>query len=211
MVITRPKNFSYQAGDYIFVNIPAIAKYEWHPFTISSAPEQQGIIWLHVRAVGTWTKKLHNFFKARNEQEKKGWYKKYREEDWLAIRYIILYRVTYKCIIMNTIFFEMLPIQLLKEPIHHHGSSSNSIHPSTLYYDEDRHPLEPSHSPEVTSTVSNKALIHNYQGQDFSHLISKPVVINVQIKDEEDKGAEVIVMIIYVHEFYKDDYYLINE
>lgn len=26
----------------MFVNIPAIAKYEWHPFTISSAPEQGG-------------------------------------------------------------------------------------------------------------------------------------------------------------------------
>lgn len=27
----------------MFVNIPAIAKYEWHPFTISSAPEQGGM------------------------------------------------------------------------------------------------------------------------------------------------------------------------
>ena len=34
----------YRAGDYIFVLIPAIAKYEWHPFTISSAPEQAGNI-----------------------------------------------------------------------------------------------------------------------------------------------------------------------
>ena len=32
----------YRAGDYIFVLIPEIAKYEWHPFTISSAPEQAG-------------------------------------------------------------------------------------------------------------------------------------------------------------------------
>ena len=42
LVITRPQKMHYRAGDYIFVLIPAIAKYEWHPFTISSAPEQAG-------------------------------------------------------------------------------------------------------------------------------------------------------------------------
>ncbi len=26
----------------MYINIPVVAKYEWHPFTISSAPEQQG-------------------------------------------------------------------------------------------------------------------------------------------------------------------------
>lgn len=42
LVIKRPAHFDFHPGDYIFVNIPAIAKYEWHPFTISSAPEQEG-------------------------------------------------------------------------------------------------------------------------------------------------------------------------
>ncbi|KAF3855483.1 hypothetical protein F7725_023538 [Dissostichus mawsoni] len=28
-------------GDYVYINIPAIAKYEWHPFTISSPPSSQ--------------------------------------------------------------------------------------------------------------------------------------------------------------------------
>ena len=41
-VIKRPASMDYHPGDYLFVNIPAIAKYEWHPFTISSAPEQDG-------------------------------------------------------------------------------------------------------------------------------------------------------------------------
>ncbi|MGR0317691.1 hypothetical protein, partial [Klebsiella pneumoniae] len=30
--------FYLPPGDYVFVNIPVIANYEWHPFTISSAP-----------------------------------------------------------------------------------------------------------------------------------------------------------------------------
>lgn len=42
LVIKRPPFFHFKPGDYVFINIPAIAKYEWHPFTISSAPEQQG-------------------------------------------------------------------------------------------------------------------------------------------------------------------------
>ena len=38
-VITRPEMFHFRPGDYVFLNIPAIAKHEWHPFTISSCPE----------------------------------------------------------------------------------------------------------------------------------------------------------------------------
>lgn len=44
LVIKRPHHFYFRPGDYVFVNIPAIAKYEWHPFTLSSAPEQEGIL-----------------------------------------------------------------------------------------------------------------------------------------------------------------------
>jgi len=40
--ITRPSHFSYQPGDYLFIQIPDIAQHEWHPFTISSAPEMEG-------------------------------------------------------------------------------------------------------------------------------------------------------------------------
>lgn len=43
LVIKRPPHFDFHSGDYVFVNIPVIAHYEWHPFTISSAPEQEGM------------------------------------------------------------------------------------------------------------------------------------------------------------------------
>ncbi len=42
LVIKRPPFFHFKPGDYVYINIPVVAKYEWHPFTISSAPEQQG-------------------------------------------------------------------------------------------------------------------------------------------------------------------------
>ncbi|KAH1015243.1 hypothetical protein HUJ05_013005 [Dendroctonus ponderosae] len=62
LVIKRPTQFDFHPGDYIFVNIPAIAKYEWHPFTISSCPEQEDYMWLHIRGVGQWTNRLYEYF-----------------------------------------------------------------------------------------------------------------------------------------------------
>ncbi|NXH50184.1 NOX5 oxidase, partial [Dicaeum eximium] len=62
LVIQRPKSFHFQPGDYVYLNIPAIAAYEWHPFSISSAPEQPETLWLHIRARGQWTTKLYEYF-----------------------------------------------------------------------------------------------------------------------------------------------------
>merc|ERR550539_80472 len=68
LVIRRPPHFTFKPGDYIFVNIPAIATFEWHPFTISSAPEQSDAISLHIRVVGHWTRKLYEYFEAEQKR-----------------------------------------------------------------------------------------------------------------------------------------------
>ncbi|XP_032089065.1 NADPH oxidase 5 [Thamnophis elegans] len=62
LVIQRPPFFHYKPGDFVYLNIPVIARYEWHPFTISSAPEQPDTIWLHIRSLGQWTYRLHEYF-----------------------------------------------------------------------------------------------------------------------------------------------------
>ncbi|XP_023229647.1 NADPH oxidase 5-like [Centruroides sculpturatus] len=67
LIIKRPPNFYYKPGDYVFINIPQIALYEWHPFTISSAPEIDDIISIHIRVAGGWTNELYKYFK---EEEK---------------------------------------------------------------------------------------------------------------------------------------------
>ncbi|KAI8917319.1 NADPH oxidase [Entophlyctis helioformis] len=53
--IEKP-SFQYKPGQYLFVNIPAVSGLQWHPFTISSTPEE-GFVSVHVRIVGDWTKK----------------------------------------------------------------------------------------------------------------------------------------------------------
>jgi len=69
LVITRPKGFKFQSGDYIFVKIPKIARNEWHPFTISSAPELKDELWLHVRSLGNWTGRLNEYFTEMSRKE----------------------------------------------------------------------------------------------------------------------------------------------
>lgn len=55
--IARPPGFVFSAGDYLFLRIPAIARHEWHPFTISSAPEVPALT-VHIRTLGNWTAAL---------------------------------------------------------------------------------------------------------------------------------------------------------
>ena len=44
LIIKRPPGFNFEPGQYILINIPDIAVFEWHPFTISSAPEQDDVM-----------------------------------------------------------------------------------------------------------------------------------------------------------------------
>eukprot|EP00808_Paulinella_micropora_P004400 g2850.t1 len=53
-------HFRYQAGQYCYVNIPAISHTQWHPLSISSAPHER-LITFHVRKLGSsssWTSRL---------------------------------------------------------------------------------------------------------------------------------------------------------
>jgi len=52
----------YRVGQYVFVNFPQLNLFEWHPFSISSAPEEiTGE--LHIRSLGKYTKKLYSYVK----------------------------------------------------------------------------------------------------------------------------------------------------
>ena len=55
--LEKPAGFDFGPGDYVFLRVPAIAKHEWHPFTVSSAPERDTLTF-HVRSLGNWTAAL---------------------------------------------------------------------------------------------------------------------------------------------------------
>lgn len=61
--IARPSGFEYRAGDFVFILIPALSGFEWHPFTISSPPERRDVFTLHIRTLGDFTSALHRVCK----------------------------------------------------------------------------------------------------------------------------------------------------
>lgn len=65
VVLARPEGFRFEAGEYIYLRLPAIARGEWHPFTLSSHPERNDLLTVHVRSLGNWTRALHAHALAR--------------------------------------------------------------------------------------------------------------------------------------------------
>lgn len=43
-----------RAGQYIFLQCPEVSYFQWHPFTLTSAPEEDYIS-VHIRVAGDWT------------------------------------------------------------------------------------------------------------------------------------------------------------
>lgn len=61
--LSKPKGFEYESGMYVYVNCPRLAKSEWHPFSLTSAPGADHLS-LHIRVAGDWTEELYNRFQA---------------------------------------------------------------------------------------------------------------------------------------------------
>lgn len=60
------KGFKMEVGQYVFLNCPDISQLEWHPFTMTSAPEED-FFSVHIRSAGDWTDKLIDIMKALPE------------------------------------------------------------------------------------------------------------------------------------------------
>ncbi|CAH2044852.1 unnamed protein product [Thlaspi arvense] len=59
--MTKPQGFKYKSGQYMFVNCRAVSPFEWHPFSITSAPGDDYVS-VHIRTLGDWTRKLRTVF-----------------------------------------------------------------------------------------------------------------------------------------------------
>lgn len=60
-----PDGFRYRTGDYVFIKYPDVSKHEWHPFTVTTCPEETGKLSVHVRGLGNWTKRLYKTAKDK--------------------------------------------------------------------------------------------------------------------------------------------------
>ncbi|XP_022760753.1 respiratory burst oxidase homolog protein A-like isoform X3 [Durio zibethinus] len=59
--ISKPPQFRYKSGQYMFVQCPAVSPFEWHPFSITSAPGDSYLS-VHIRQLGDWTQELKRLF-----------------------------------------------------------------------------------------------------------------------------------------------------
>nr|WOW72686.1 ferric reductase [Mangifera indica] len=59
--MSKPPQFRYKSGQYMFVQCPAVSPFEWHPFSITSAPGDNYLS-VHIRQLGDWTQELKRVF-----------------------------------------------------------------------------------------------------------------------------------------------------
>jgi ferredoxin-NADP reductase len=75
--------FQFVEGQYLWLNVPAIAASEWHPFTISSAVgdlDRRGFMSLHIRVHrGGWTERLKDYLEVMNPKQEYPFYLTHRD------------------------------------------------------------------------------------------------------------------------------------
>jgi NADPH oxidase len=69
--IQFPKgNINPHVGQYVLINCPELAVFEWHPFTLTSAP-QEDYISVHIRVAGDWSEELAKMLGMTSEYKEK--------------------------------------------------------------------------------------------------------------------------------------------
>ncbi|KAI3543674.1 FAD-binding domain-containing protein [Colletotrichum abscissum] len=56
--IPSERMWKYRAGQYVFLQVPAISAFQWHPFTVSICQGRE--FRLHIKTDGNWTKRLRD-------------------------------------------------------------------------------------------------------------------------------------------------------
>ena len=75
LIIKSPMNFDYTPGQYVELKFPPISNREWHPFTIASAPSEEGDdeaekkLVFYIKNSGRWTEALYEYASAFNSSK----------------------------------------------------------------------------------------------------------------------------------------------
>ena len=65
--VKKPPGFEYRSGQWVRVACSALGPWEYHPFTLTSAPHEKQLTF-HIRAVGPWTTNLRHVYDLNNIQ-----------------------------------------------------------------------------------------------------------------------------------------------
>jgi NADPH oxidase len=62
----KAEGFDYNPGQYVYLAVPELSVWQWHPFSLSSSPEQK-IVTIHIRKAGSWTSALYELAKKKSQ------------------------------------------------------------------------------------------------------------------------------------------------
>uniref|UniRef100_A0A673AY51 NADPH oxidase 2 n=1 Tax=Sphaeramia orbicularis TaxID=375764 RepID=A0A673AY51_9TELE len=68
----KRKGFRMEVGQYVFIQCPSVSRLEWHPFTLTSAPEEDYFS-AHIRIVGDWTEALYQACGGDRTEPQEAW------------------------------------------------------------------------------------------------------------------------------------------
>lgn len=60
--VPHHRPWDYKAGQYVYVQIPQLSRFQWHPFTVSTCINNS--MQVHVKADGDWTNQLRDLAKG---------------------------------------------------------------------------------------------------------------------------------------------------
>ncbi|KAL5987826.1 hypothetical protein ACLOJK_035582 [Asimina triloba] len=59
--LSKPSGFKYRSGMYMLIQCPRVSTWEWHPFSFTSAPDDE-YLGIHIRTVGDWSHQIYSLF-----------------------------------------------------------------------------------------------------------------------------------------------------
>jgi predicted ferric reductase len=124
------KTFLYNGGQYIFLMVPQLSIFQWHPFSISSAPHEARVS-VHVRVLGDWTSHLQQLGSKLQKQSstplEPAPLKAYISGP-MGCPSVDLDSDRYKCVLLISGGIGITPMQsITNQLLHEHESSSRPL------------------------------------------------------------------------------------
>ena len=61
--------WTYKPGHYVYLNVPALSLFQWHPFTLTSCPDDSYMS-VHIHTTGDWSKGILDLMKSSYDKSK---------------------------------------------------------------------------------------------------------------------------------------------
>jgi dual oxidase len=65
--VPQKRPWDYKAGQYVFVQVPQLSRWQWHPFTVSTCVNNR--MQVHIKADGDWTNELRDIVKKAGKKQ----------------------------------------------------------------------------------------------------------------------------------------------